>query len=373
MRITFYSLVVCLAACSAALGAEWPAARAHLPIVFRSEGAPTRTAALLEVTELQVPKGKWWEDDRDTEAFLSEFGRLIRAFKSGDKTTVRSLSGVEKESDSKKIDDQAAAFIAQFKVVELVSVDRCHEFDDLIVLSAQFRFRDRLRGVPFVFRREKNNGLKFLPNRSASFSYVLFDEWFSTLGPGSGQPNAPGATEEEVARITHRMPTLLGRVTNLSETRPSFVCLSGAPVAGQKRNARLAGRVDTAAKKVERLRAGARSDGRTNITQHMSERGAKGLNQWLDTATAEERQRYLSALEEQQPFFIFDAAPISVVYVKAPSAPGGIAVLYFQAGPDNELLWVNSAYLSPVDGIFKSGPLFDSAASDRPFSIFATP
>ena len=365
--------MVCLAACSAALGAEWPAARVHLPIVFRSEGAPTRTAALLEVTELQVPKGKWWEQDRGPEEFFSEFGKLIRAIQSADRDTVRSLSVVEKESDAKKIDDQAAAFIAQFKIVELVSVDRCHEFDDLIVLSAQFRFRDRLRGAPFVFRRDKDKGLKFLPNRSTTFSYVLFDEWFSALGPGAGNAQATGATEEEVARITHRMPTLLGRVANLSETRPSFVCLSGAPVAGQKRNARLAGRVETAAKSVERLRASARSDGRTNITRHMSERGAKGLNQWLDKATAEESQRYFAALEEQQPFFIFDAAPISVVYVKAPSAPGGIAVLYFQAGPDNELLWVNSAYLSPVDGIFKSGPFFDSAASERPFSIFATP
>lgn len=373
MRIAFHSLVVFLALGSVALGAEWPAARVHLPIVFRSEGAPTRTSALLEVTELQVPKGKWWEEERGSGAFLSEFGSLIRAFKSGDKATVQSLSVVEMESDAKKIDDQAAAFIAQFKVVELVSVDRCHEFDDLIVLSAQFRVRERLRGAPFVFRREKNKGLKFLPNRSKTFSYVLFDEWFSALGPGSGNAQAPGATEEEVARITHRMPTLLGRVANLSETRPSFICLSGAPVAGQKRNARLAGRVETAAKKVERLRASARSDGRTNLTQQMSERGAKALNQWLDTATPEERQNYFSALQEQEPFFIFDAAPISVVYVKAPSAPGGIAVLYFQTGANNELLWVNSSYLSPVDGIFKSGPLFDSAASDRPFSIFATP
>ena len=71
------------------------------------------------------------------------------------------------------------------------------------------------------------------------------------------------------------------------------------------------------------------------------------------------------AFVTQQPFFLFDASPLAVVYTRTSTKE--IQVLYFLITDDRQALWVNSSHITVADQVFKQGPLFAAAATPTPF------
>jgi hypothetical protein len=65
---------------------------------------------------------------------------------------------------------------------------------------------------------------------------------------------------------------------------------------------------------------------------------------------------------------LIDASPLVVVYTRS---AGGVQVVYFTVGGNNDLLWTNIARITDSDKLFKRGVLRDEAVADKPFSRFA--
>jgi hypothetical protein len=109
----------------------------------------------------------------------------------------------------------------------------------------------------------------------------------------------------------------------------------------------------------------ANSEGIANL---MTAQGAVGLRQWYPSATQLDRDRYFGSLRSMKPFFLFDAAPLIVVYARTDE---GVQVLYFMSDANGKLLWTNSSHQSIGDEIFKKGALFAAATAERPFQALA--
>jgi hypothetical protein len=90
------------------------------------------------------------------------------------------------------------------------------------------------------------------------------------------------------------------------------------------------------------------------------------LRDWFTSAGQKDREGYITAFVDQQPFFVFDESPLVVAYTR--TRGGEVHALYFTVAADKRLLWTNSSHITVSDQIFKQGPLFAAAASKQPFS-----
>ena len=102
--------------------------------------------------------------------------------------------------------------------------------------------------------------------------------------------------------------------------------------------------------------------------RHLDADGAKRTEQWYDSANDSDREIYRRRFVEQQPFFLFDAYPLVLVYAKTPDK--ALQVMYFVSSR-NDLLWTNSIHITIADKVFKAGPLARAALLEKPFSEFA--
>jgi hypothetical protein len=104
------------------------------------------------------------------------------------------------------------------------------------------------------------------------------------------------------------------------------------------------------------------------FAKHLTAGGADRLKQWYSSAQGNERDQYKSAIGDQTPFFLFDLGPVVVVYTR--SSTRDVQVMYFTYTASNELAWTNASYITTADDVFKQGPLFEAASTEKPFSRF---
>ncbi len=359
---------------AAAIGMGYSTASAQdarvvsLPLSFSTEARVIRTTACLQVTERVYPQTAWWEDTSGSGAGADRaFKAVIAAFKHKDRAALLKATDPEQGKDTKRFDDQAGAFFQQFDAVELIAVPRAYEFDGLTVFFGKLRAKSQATlFAPFAFAHEGDGSFGFLPSRTRKLTFELVTDWFM---PSDGPPptdNPPYCADADVKRATHRISLAAASGSAQSVWRPSSLLLTGAALDAPGSPARLATQVKTT---IERMKTALRANAVDDVAKYMTPEGGSQLKGWFASATQTERDKYKSAIIEDQPFFVFDESPLVVVYTR--STAGIVHVMYFTADAANRLVWTNSAYITEVDGAFKSGPLSDAASSKPPFSKLA--
>jgi hypothetical protein len=325
----------------------------HAPMVFHADGGPLRTTACLELTERVYPASRWWEQAAAGEGAAERaFKAVMAAIRKKDRAALLELTDAAQAKDTAEFDKQARAFFAQLAVIELVAVPRAYEFDGLLVFFGTFKAADQTAVVPLVFATRKGETFGFLPARARGVTFTLVSDWFTaTAPPGSSTPAY--CEPAVVKRATHRV-ALAG-----SRWQPSALLLSGAPLESPSP----AGALVSAT--IDRMKAALREGKVSAFLGDLTPEGAARLGPWLETAPAAEVQAYKSAFVEQQPFFVFDASPLIVVYTRTPT--GLVQALYFTPRGDTRLAWTNSSYITVADQVFKQGPLHTAAAAKPPF------
>jgi len=350
--------------CGAA--AAGPGHPAYLPMTFHAESQSIRTTACLQVVERTYPQSAWWEDTRSTlDAPERALQAVIAAIKRRDRTALYQHSHPTLGRDPKRFDDQAKAFFQQFEALELSAVPRAYEFDGLAVFFAKIRFKQQTFFAPFIFASEDDGSFGFLPYRTDTVTYQLVDDWFNSMWGPAATANPAYCTGEDIKRATHRVSLVPSSGTANWAGPRSSLFLVGASLDTPGRLATLVSRVSAAMRDLKSALAGRGID---DFAARLTPDGARRVKEWFATADQAERGRYQAAITGQQPFFLFDASPLVIVYTKSPV---GVRVMYFTFNAGNRLLWTNSSYITVADRVFDKGPLRDAAVLAQPFSSIA--
>ena len=328
---------------------------ASFPIVFHAEGGPLRTSACLDVVELRS------EDDFSGEGHALR--DVMAAFKSQDREALLALSDPGRGRDPERFDQQAEAFFGQFKTVELIGVKRAFAFDGFVLFFGELRYKERTLFAPFVFAYGEDGSLGFLPYRTEELTYVLMKDWFNALR--TSEPS-PLCGDSGAKSATHRValsPELDVREQGQS---PSHLMLTGAPI---DKPGPLSDLVERVSSTVGEMKSQLSAGDFKEFAKHLTPEGGGRLTEWYTVAPESEQERYRGFVIDQQPFFLFDASPLVVVYTRTPE--GMVQVMYFTSNHNGELLWTNSSHVTVADRIFKKGPLYNASLQEKPFSGIA--
>jgi hypothetical protein len=326
----------------------------YAAVPFHAETGDIRTSACLQLTERAYPAGPWWEKAAG-EGPDRAFGAVIAAMKAKDRAALLKATDPAQARDTAEFDRQAGAFFQQMAVLKLVGVPRAYEFDGLVAYFAKIQSPSQTAFVPFEFAREADGTFGFLPSRSKTATMRLVSDWYAPFkAPPADAP--PYCAEADVRRATHRVSLVP------PAWRPSALLLTGIAFDAAKPLPAPVSQVNAA---IERIKSALRAGDINGVAGAMAPEGAGKLTKWASTASPDERDRYANAFTGQQPFFLFDASPLLIVYTRA--APRNVQVLYFVQSADKRVLWTNSSLITDSDQVFKQGPLFEAATSTPPF------
>jgi hypothetical protein len=341
---------------------------AYLPTTFHAEDQAIRTTACLQVTERIYPQSAWWEDaSGNADAPERAFKGVIAAIKRKDRATLLKLTDPTQGKDTKNFDEQSGAFFQQFDVIKLVGVPRAYDFDGLVVFFGKFQSGEQAAFVPLSFAHEEDGSLGFLPSRTQQLTYQLVEDWFQTKWGPSATDNPTYCTDKDIKRATHRISLATSAGATKQVSHPSSLFLVGASHDAPGELVNLAAQVKST---IEKLQSALVSGGIDGFIKLMTPEGAKRLKEWYAAADETDRSRYKASTTKQlgQPYFLFDASPLVVVYTRSAV---GVQVMYFTFSARNELLWTNTSALTVSDKVFKSGPLYNAASLGKPFSSIA--
>jgi len=340
----------------------------YLPTTFHAEDQAIRTTSCLQVTERIYPQSAWWEDATgNADAPERTFKAVIAAIKRKDRAALLKLTDPTQGRDAKNFDEQAGAFFQQFDVIKLVGVSRAYDFDGLVVFFGQFRSGEETAFVPLSFAQEADGSLGFLPSRTQQLTYQLVEDWFQTKWGPSATVNPTYCTDKDIKRATHRISLATSAGATKQASHPSTLFLVGASLDAPGELANLAAQVKST---IEKLKSALLRGGIDGCIKLMTPEGGKRLKEWYASATETDRSGYKASTSKQmgQPFFLFDASPLVVVFTRS---AGGVQVIYFTLNSGNELLWTNSSSLTVSDKVFKTGLMYDAASLGKPFSSIA--
>lgn len=324
---------------------------------FNLEREILQTSACLQLTERLYPATRWWEKPPAAIGGPDRaFELVIAALKQKKRDALLALTEPTQLRNIPEFDKQASAFFQQLESIELLAVPRAYELDGLVVFFGQFRSGAQTAFVPLMFAYENNDTYGFLPSRTTNTTFRLVSDWFAPLG--SAATDGPAyCKDSDVKRATHRVSLVP------SQWRQSALLLTGAPLDAPGPLSAVAAEIKSTISKMKDAFRGSDVDG---FFKYQTPEDAARLRQWFASASQGERDRYKTDFIEQQPFFVFDESPLLVVYTRMRN--GAVRVLYFKVADDKRLLWTNSSYHTLAHPVFERGPLFDAAASARPFS-----
>ena len=335
----------------------------YLRTVFSAEGQPIRTTACLQVAERLYPHTAWWEDSRGpADAPERALKAVIAAIDRKDRVALLRLAHPTLGRDPTQFDQQANAYFQQFGAINLVAIPRAYQFDGFMVFFMNLRLKDQMFSGTLVFASEDDGSFGFLPYQTTAVTYRLVQDWLglsaptATIGPTYCDPG-------DIKRATHRIAFGASPGVPTQASHPSLLFLTGAPIDSPGALAPLAAQMTSA---LERLKSALANGG--EFDKYMTPEGGKRLKDWFASADPSERRNYAALVAEQQPFFVFDASPLVVVYTRSRA---GVQVMYFTLTADKQLLWTNSSSAVVADKVYKRGPLYDAARLDKPFSSLA--
>lgn len=338
-----------------------------LPLTFPTVAEPIRTSACLEVIERRYPASAWWENAADNDEPADRaFKAVVAALKHQDRDALWKLSNPELGRDVKQFDQQAKALFQQFQVLEIAVVPLAYEFDGLVVFYPKFRMRGHTEtmSASLAFARSQDGSFGFLPYRTKRLTFGLVEDWFHAPWGPDKTDHASYCFDDDVRRSNYRV-SLVSSDGPQAGWHPSSLMLRGAPVDTQGALSDLAGQVKTV---LDRMKASLNRGAIDEFVRHMDPDGAKRTKQWYDSTTDAERDIYNRRLNDQRPFFLFDASPLVVLYAKTPN--NDLQVMYFVSS-HNDLLWTNSTHITIADKVFKDGTIAKAAMVQKPFSEFA--
>lgn len=339
---------------------------AYLSMMFHAESRSIRTSACLEVTRRAYSESPWWEGFRG-EVGTPEYGfaAVIRAIKAKDRMALLKLSDLKQGQDAARFDEQATAFFQQFEVIQLVRATSAYEFDGLVVFRCQFAGRHGTFFAPLLFVHQDDGSFGFLPYRTERTTYLLVQESLNASQKEGGETPAY-CSDDEIKRATHRVALdISSRGPN--ETWPSsYLLLAGAALGKPGPREGVARRVELTVAQMKAAMTVGKLDA---FLGHVTSEGGNRLKEWFAAASEVERDRYVRAMRDQEPFFLFDESPLVVVYTRTPTE--NVQVMYFTVDGSKELLWANSSHITLADHVFKSGALYDGALQSEAFSSTA--
>jgi hypothetical protein len=334
-----------------------------IPMIFPAEARDVRTSACFQVDESTYSQPGWWESaDGNTSGPELAFKAVISAIRHKDRAALLKATDATAARDTKSFDEQANAFFQQLGSFELMSVPRGYVFDGQAVFFAKFRTPQSTFYAPFVFSRAGDGSFGFLPRRTRSTTYQLVESWFQGKWGPSNSATPSYCTADEVKRASHRFQiegSPMGK-----EGRASHMYLAGASLKEPGGLAALATKVRA---RITEMKAALNGAGIDAFAALLTPEGGNRLKDWYKTAEQKDRSEYKAAIKDQEPFFLFDASPLVVVYLRD-SAGDHPQVMYLVSGEGQDFLWANSSHLTVADKVFKSGPLYDAAQSEKPFS-----
>jgi hypothetical protein len=333
-----------------------PAHEVDVPMTFSSDSGLLRTDACLQVQERRYEETTAWQgfgpSADDSEKAMDA---LVAVLKRGDRDALLQLSDPDLGRDPKQFEDQAQAYFVQMQRGEIVSIPLAYEFSGFVVFLAEFRWMGRTLSSPFVFHHEKNGTLGFLPYRTDDLTFELLRGWFE--GPWGPLPGSHQSycSQGSMSEFNYRVPT------SASQSEPiPYIFLKGAPIT---QSSDLSSRVTATLQGMKKAINGENWIDRFAVFQ--SEAGAKRFKEWYQGASKSERDEYKQYVADLAPFFIFDASPLIIVYMRNP--PDRVQVVYLIPS-GNDLVWTNATRATVTDKLFKLGPLLSAAKLAKPFS-----
>jgi hypothetical protein len=322
--------------------------KAYGTLMFLSEGGKLRTSACLTVDEILAQAGY--------DGAEPALNALLHAFKSKDEKAYNAITVAEQSSTGTKCPYRMKEFFSEFENITPQRIDHVYAFDNLVLVDAVLRMPARDFTFAYDFERSGDGKLQYAPCSEQTAFYAAVRSWLND--PRVGDEFNPRCPADVVERATHRVPF------GPDPARAGALLLRGAPIAepGDLRNT--AAGVTAALKAIE-LAAEAK-DIRA-FQRQIGPREAAKYGEWWPTASAKDRDRHAALYKGLEPFFIFDASPLVIAYVRQ---NGGIQVMYFVPAADGRLIWVNRFSFTEVDRLFKTGPLRESASAPNPFSNF---
>jgi hypothetical protein len=321
----------------------------------------------VELTERVYAGSPVWRGfGSNADAAEQTFDGVISAIKRKDRAELLRLSAPAQGRDREKFDVQAQAFFQQFEVIQLVAVPRAYEFDGFVVFFVKCRAKEKTFFAPFAFVREDDGSFRFLPYRTDNVMYVVVNDWFNAPWGPSTTDKPAYCADSLIERATHRVSFIDVSATPKRAWRASSVFLVGKSLDSFVKPDGISLRVMS---QMAEMRSAVITGRIGDLVRHMTREGGARLREWLASAAPPERDQYARALRGLEPFFMFNAFPLVVVYARSPSQE--VRVMYFTPDNENGLLWTNSSHLTVSDEIFKKGPLYRDALLDKPFSNIA--
>jgi hypothetical protein len=322
--------------------------KAYGAFIFMTEEGDLRTSACLSIDEVPPQAGFG--------GIEPVFSALLKAFKAKDETAYDAITVPEQSSKGKKCPSTMKEFFAQFEGVTPQRIDHVYEFEDLTLVDAVLRMPDRDVTFAFAFERSTDGKLLYAPCAERTPFYAAVRTWLSD--PRAGDEFSPRCSPEVVEHATHRVPF------SSDPARAGALLLRGAPIDDPGDLRATAAKVTVAVKAIER--AAAARDVRA-LQKQMAEKGGEDMVKSLSQASPKDRAAYADALTGLEPFFVFDASPLVIAYVRQ---KGAIRTMYFIPGSGGRLIWTNGTLFTETDGLFKRGPLDQSASLPKPFSTY---
>ena len=333
----------------------------YLPLIFHAEASDIQTSACLKVIEDIYEDPNWWKESIvNANSSEASFKSVIAAIQHKDRNTLLRWTDQKEASDTKHFDEQAGAFFRQFENLKAIAVPRAYEFDGFIVFFMKLQAPSRAFFAPFVFAQQEDGSFGFLPRRTNTLTYQLVQDWFDAHWSTSPAMQPMFCADDYVQKATHRIP--LSSSVDGQKSNQSQLLLVGSPLDAPGQLASLSMKVKAKLEDMKRALIAGRID---EFAESMTLEGGNRLKQWFASASETERSEYKSAIIEQTPFFLFDLSSLVVVYMK--SSTGNIQVMYLIPTPQKGLVWANSSHITVTDRVFKGGPLYKAASSERPF------
>lgn len=340
----------------ASLGAE--SRSVYLPLMFFTEADQVRTTACLPVIERKYAQSDWLKTSPENAAPPERaLAAVLSAMDRKDRAALLQLSDPQLgRGDIKQFDLQAGAFFQQMQVIEKRTVVAEYELDGLAVFFLRIEAKGRAHIVPFIFARQHDGGLGFLPYRTERLSLSLVEDWATSPWGYAGDGSPEYCSQQTLQHMTHQVP-LIAKGETRTTSSPALL-LAGGPLTAATL-APLSARITAI---LDQMKADLAKDRWDAFSKHLT--GADQLLKWQVSAEKLERDAYKAAFTQQKPFFIFDAQPLVIVYT---TTPAGIKAMYFinRAG---ELQWTNASHVTRVDQVFKRGLMIQAASAEPPFA-----
>jgi len=339
---------------SAAIQGERPVA---VPLVISIEDQSIRTSACIPVIEKTYGSNKrpGWVEFKKSASHTPETAlvRTIDAIKSKNKSAFIKITHEELGRDPVKMTQQMGAYMQQFEVVQIGDVKGYLKFDNFLVFWVAVNFQGRSTFVDFAYALDDKGEYRFLPYRTSDLGFRAIMNWGRSKWGSTNETATGYCTQSELLDTTYAVP--FDKADKYNMLAPKLM-IRGASLASDS--------YQGINKHFDSLMASLRAEDYKAYVAGMTQGGRQRIGDWLASASKEERQKYTDSILEQKPFFILDADPFYVVYVKTQSH--GVQSFYM-ARDGGGFKWANASYATPMDRIFKQEMVVRSASQQQPF------